>query len=66
MANGVGGILIDNLEECADTVRDLLLDHSRRNELANAGKERVRQHFLLPRLLLDELRLMSRLTSFST
>jgi trehalose synthase len=66
MANGVGGVLIDNLEECAAAVRDLLLDPTLRNELANSGKERVRQHFLLPRLLLDELRLMTRLSSFST
>jgi trehalose synthase len=58
MANGVGGILIGNLEECAAAVRDLLLDATRRYDLANTGKERVRQHFLLPRLLLDELRLM--------
>jgi trehalose synthase len=63
MANGVGGVLIDNLEQCAAAVRDLLLDPNRRNELANAGKERVRQYFLLPRLLVDELRLMRRLTN---
>jgi trehalose synthase len=59
MANGVGGILIESLEECAAAVRDLLGDPNRRYKLADAGKERVRQHFLLPRLLLDELQLMA-------
>jgi trehalose synthase len=62
MAAGVGGILIESLEECASAIRDLLLDPHRGRELADAGRERVRQHFLLPRLLLDELRLMKELT----
>jgi trehalose synthase len=61
MANGVGGILIETLDECAAAVRDLLLDYPRGQELARAGRDRVRQHFLLPRLLLDELRLMKEL-----
>jgi trehalose synthase len=63
MANGVGGILIDSLDECAGAVRDLLLDPNRARTLAQSGKEHVRQHFLLPRLLLDELRLMKELTN---
>lgn len=62
MAAGVGGILIESLEECASAIRDLLLDSHRGRDLADAGRERVRQHFLLPRLLLDELRLMKELT----
>ena len=58
MANGVGGILINNLDECATAVRRLLQDSNYAHQLARAGKERVRQDFLLPRLLLDELQLM--------
>jgi len=60
MGDGVGGILINNLEECTDAVRRLLLDPNYGRQLAAAGKERVRQDFLLPRLLLDELRLMNK------
>jgi trehalose synthase len=62
MAHGVGGILINSVEECATAVRRLLLDPRLGKELAGAGKERVREHFLLPRLLLNELQLMKKLT----
>jgi trehalose synthase len=58
MAEGVGGILVNSVEECADAVRRLLLDRNLGYELGRAGKERVRQDFLLPRMLLDELQLM--------
>jgi trehalose synthase len=61
MADGVGGILVNSVEECATAVRRLLLDPSLGNELARAGKERVREHFLLPRLLLNELQLMKKM-----
>jgi trehalose synthase len=61
MADGVGGILINSVEECAIAVRRLLLDPSLAKELARAGKERVREHFLLPRLLLNELQLMKKM-----
>ena len=61
MADGVGGVLVDTTEECASAVRSLLLDANHANELARSGKERVRHHFLLPRLLLNELRLMKEL-----
>jgi trehalose synthase len=60
MADGVGGILINSTEECTAAVRRLLLDPNFGYELACAGKERVRQHFLLPRLLLNELQLMKK------
>jgi trehalose synthase len=60
MADGVGGILINSTEECTAGVRRLLLDPNFGYELACAGKERVRQLFLLPRLLLNELQLMKK------
>jgi len=58
MADGVGGLLVSSAEECAAALVDLLTDRKRAGELARLGQERVRQHFLLPRLLLDELTLM--------
>ena len=62
MADGAGGFLINSTDECATAVRRLLMDANLGRELASAGKERVRQQFLLPRLLLDELQLMRRFT----
>jgi trehalose synthase len=62
MADGAGGILVESPEECATAVRSLLRDPGLAKALAQRGRERVRQEFLLPRLLLDELRLMKELT----
>ena len=62
MADGVGGVLIDSPEECASAVRALLLDPDHAHDLANSGRERVQHQFLLPRLLLNELRLMKELS----
>jgi trehalose synthase len=61
MADGAGGVLVESTEECAGAVRRLLLDPDRRHDLAHRGRERVRRHFLLPRLLVNELRLMNEL-----
>lgn len=61
MADGAGGMLIDNVEECAAAVRTLLRDPDRAHDLAHSGRERVQRYFLLPRLLLNELRLMKEL-----
>jgi trehalose synthase len=58
MPEGVGGILVQSVEECAAAITQLLHDPERARELARAGQERVRQHFLLPRLLLNELSLI--------
>ena len=58
LQDGVGGFLVNSVEETAE--RSLyLLNHSEESEdIARAGRERVRQHFLTPRLLLDELKLV--------
>ena len=61
MADGVGGVLVDNTEECASAVRSLLRDRDHAKDMVRSGKERVRLQFLLPRLLLNELRLMKEL-----
>jgi trehalose synthase len=63
MADGVGGTLVDTVEECARAVVALLKDRERARELAYAGRERIRQHFLLPRLLVDELALIEDLAA---
>ena len=61
MADGVGGVLVDSPEECASAVRNLLRDPDHAQHLAHSGRERVQRQFLLPRLLLNELRLMKKL-----
>ncbi|WP_340681422.1 glycosyltransferase [Amycolatopsis coloradensis] len=58
VADDSGGILVDSVTECADALSALLTDPARTAALGAAGHERVRKHFLLPRLLLDELTLM--------
>jgi trehalose synthase len=63
MADGVGGILVDGVEECAAAILTLLRDPDRRAELGRLGRERVREHFLLPRLLLNEVSLMEALAA---
>jgi trehalose synthase len=58
MPEGVGGILVDGIEDCARAISTLMRDREQARELAESGRERVRQQFLLPRLLLNELSLV--------
>jgi trehalose synthase len=55
--DGVSGYLVDSVEQCADRVGELLSDPDRRREFGVHGQARVRERFLLPRLIADELRL---------
>lgn len=59
MSDGDGGYLVDGVEECAKAIRLLLGDPALAADLGARGRERVREHFLLPRLLLNELALMA-------
>jgi glycosyltransferase involved in cell wall biosynthesis/YHS domain-containing protein len=63
MADGVGGALVDGIDDCAQAIVALLRDPERARELAFGGRARVRKHFLLPRLLLNEVELMRELAS---
>jgi trehalose synthase len=63
MADGVGGELVDSVEECARALVSLLRDEPRASALGARGRERVREHFLLPRLVLNDLSLMRDLSS---
>ena len=55
MADGTGGLLVDGVEECAKALVALLKDPEHARELARRGRERVREHFLLPRLVLNTM-----------
>jgi trehalose synthase len=61
MADGAGGVLVDSVEEAAAGMVDLLGDRERASELGRRGRARVTEHFLLPRLLLNELMLLNEL-----
>lgn len=58
MPDGEGGYLVDDVEGCAEAIARLLHETDEASGLAERGRERVREHFLLPRLLLNELSLM--------
>lgn len=61
LSDGVGGYLVDTVEQCAERIVELLDDREKATALGQLGKERVRARFLLPRLLRDELGLYRRL-----
>jgi trehalose synthase len=63
MPAGVGGMLVDSVQECARAMLELLEDRELAAQLGASGRERVRERFLLPRLLMDELALLSSLRS---
>jgi len=58
MADGTGGILVDTVEQCATATLSLLKDRERARQLGETGQERVKQLFLIPRLVLNELNLL--------
>jgi len=61
MPDGVGGLLVDSVEECADALMKLLREPELATALGASGREHVRQNYLLPRLLMEELRLLATL-----
>jgi trehalose synthase len=61
MPEDTGGILVDTVEECAQAVLQLLRNPQEARDLGERGREHVRRHFLMPRLLLDSLRLLDSL-----
>ena len=61
MPEGVGGLLVDSVEECAAGMLRLLRGRELADQLGQSGRAHVREHFLLPRLLMEELRLLSTL-----
>jgi trehalose synthase len=57
VSDGESGFLVSSVEECAQRALEILRDPALGKRLGRAGKEAVRQHFLMPRLLRDWLRL---------
>lgn len=61
LPEGGGGFLVDSVEQCARRTLELLADPELRRALGEAGREHVRERFLLTRLLADDLRLYAAL-----
>ena len=59
--DGVNGYLVSNTAECAERIVDLLNDPQRARSMGIAARESVRRRFLMPRLLLDYLRLFQQI-----
>jgi trehalose synthase len=58
--DGTTGFLVSSPEECADRAMRILQEPDLGKQLGRSGKEHVRKHFLMPRLLRDWLRIFSR------
>jgi trehalose synthase len=58
---GGGGILIDSVPDAAVACAKLLKDPNFARQLGRRGKEHVREHYLTPRLLRDDLKLFAKL-----
>ena len=56
VTHGESGYLVDSPEEAGQYLLELLRDPERASRMGTAAKERVRQRFLLPRMLLDYLK----------
>jgi trehalose synthase len=64
--DGETGWLVDSVEECAAACNEILADPVTAGARGRRGKEYVRQHFLMPRLLRDWLALFNRLAGNDT
>lgn len=56
-----GGLLIDTISEAAAACTKILKDPEFAHEMGRIGKEHVRDHYLTPRLLRDDLLLFAKL-----
>lgn len=59
--NGRNGYLVQSIEECSDRIITLIRDKPLAIKMGKFGHEYVRQNFLLPRMLRDELGFMREL-----
>ena len=50
--------LTDSIEDCAEKIVRLLCDAELRTQFGAAGRRHVGDHFLLPRLVRDDLRVV--------
>ncbi len=63
MTGNLSNYLVDTIEECAQKIVYLLKNPAISTRLGEEGKEIIKQNFLMPRLLKDELTLIKSLVS---
>lgn len=56
--NGKCGYLINNVQECAERIVELIHNPRMARAMGKFGRDHIRKHFLLPRLIRDEMKLM--------
>lgn len=59
--DGKTGFLVNSIEQCAEKMVYLVKNQEIAKEMGKRGREVVRQKFLLPRLLRDELKLIEKI-----
>lgn len=57
--DGKSGYLVDSVEAAAEAIVRVVPNAEQRQHMGRAGHAHIRQHFLLPRLLVDELRFLA-------
>jgi trehalose synthase len=65
VTDGVSGFLVDNVDDCAARVLQLLQDPELAESMGKSGQEHVRRHFLITRYLRDYLRIFQRQDRFT-
>ncbi len=63
MTGNLSNYLVNSIEECAEKIVYLLENPSISKKLGEEGKEIIRQNFLMPRLIRDELTLIKSLVA---
>ena len=61
IVDGKSGFLVDSSDEAADRIIELLKDPAKSKKMGMAARKRVRENFLMPRLLLDYMKLFDEL-----
>lgn len=61
MPDGTGGYLVDSIDDCVEKTVQLLRDPREAQERGTSGRRHVKEHFLITRLLADELSLLASL-----
>jgi trehalose synthase len=56
-----GGVLVDNVPDAAAACIELLKDPDFARQMGRRGKEHVREHYLIPRQMRDNLQLFAKL-----
>jgi trehalose synthase len=62
IVDGENGFLVDSPAECGRRVSELLGEPERRERMGEAGREHVRDHFLITRYLHDYIKLMKQVS----